>query len=99
MNGIKIEWVVWGVGAGVALLALNAFLSGRLLSSTAGAVARAPVDIFIGGTEGLTGLPDPRKAESISRCQQAKAAGNDWEASFYCPAASTIEGWFDKEWF
>lgn len=99
MIGLKIEWIVWGVGAGVALIALNSFLSGRLLSGSAQAIGRAPVDIFIGGTEGALGLPDPRKAESKTRCQAAIAAGNDWEASFYCPAASTIKGWLDSEWF
>lgn len=99
MSGIKAEWILWGIGAGVGLLAINAFMSGRLLSGTAGAIARAPVDIFIGATEGLIGLPDTRTDKSVALCREAQAAGNDWAASFYCPAATTVKGWFDREWF
>ncbi len=98
-GAIRAEWIVWGLAAGVGLLALNAFLSGRLLTSSAGAVARAPVDVFIGGLDGLLGLPDPRSVESHTKCQKALAAGDDWTASFHCPAADAIAGWFDKEWF
>lgn len=96
---IKPEWILWGVGAGVGLLALNAFMSGRLLSGSAEAIARAPVDVFIGGAEGLLGLPDPRTDANKARCKAALEAGNDWQASFYCPAAEAVKGWFDGEWF
>lgn len=92
---IKPEWVLWGVGAGVGLLAINALLGGRIVSGAAGAVARAPVDAFIGGAEGLFGLPDPRSAESQTRCDAARATGDDWVASFVCPAGSWVRGLFD----
>jgi len=92
---IKPEWVLYGVGAGVALIALNALLGGHLLTKSAGAVARAPVDAFIGGAEGLFGLPDTRTAESMTECDRARAAGEDWAASFACPAVSWFKGLFD----
>lgn len=92
---IKPEWILWGVGAGVGLLALNAMLSGRLLTASAGAVARAPVDAFIGGAEGLFGLPDTRTPQSVSECEAARMAGDDWSASFVCPAMTWARGLFD----
>ena len=95
MPKIKPVWVLWGLGAGAALIALNSLLSGRIASGTAAAVGRLPSDIVIGGAEGLFGLPDPRTAESVSRCDAARAAGDDWSASFYCPASSWIRGLFD----
>lgn len=99
MNGIRLEWVLWGAGIGAGILILNQILSGRLLTQTAAATARAPVDLYIGATEGLLGLPDPRTPENQSKCDAALKAGNDWEASFYCPASKAIGGWFDGEWF
>lgn len=95
MMKIRPEWVLYGVGAGVALIALNALLSGRLLTASAGAVARAPVDAFIGGAEGFLGLPDTRTPESVTECERARAAGDDWVASFVCPAATWFRGLLD----
>ncbi len=92
---IKPEWVLWGVGAGVGLLALNAFLSGRIVSSTAAAVGRLPIDVFMGGADGLLGLPDTRTPDAMSECEKARAMGDDWKASFYCPAATWFKGLFD----
>lgn len=92
---IKPIWILYGVGAGVALLALNNLLSGRIISGTAGAVARLPSDVIIGGAEGLFGLPDTRTAASMTECEKARAAGDDFRASFYCPAKTWIEGLFD----
>lgn len=86
---------MWGIGAGAAMLVLNALLGGRLLSATAGAVARAPGDIFVGGVEGLTGLPDTRTADSQNKCQAAIDAGDDLAASFYCPAGTWWGGVLD----
>lgn len=99
LPAIRSDWVLWGLAAGVGLVALNAVLSGRLLTSSAQAVGRAPVDLFVGGLEGLFGLPDTRTDASKTRCQQALESGNDWEASFSCPAADAVRGWFDGEWF
>lgn len=92
---IRPEWVLWGVGAGVGLLALNALLGGRILTVAAQSVARAPVDVFMGGADGLFGLPDTRTAQSVSACEAARAAGDDWGASFYCPASRWFGGLFD----
>lgn len=90
---IKPEWILYGVGVGVALLALNALIGGRLITSAASTVGRAPADAFYGITEGLLGLPDTRNTKS--ECEAARAAGNDWEASFICPATTWIKGLFD----
>lgn len=95
MMKIKPVWVLYGIGAGAALIAINALLSGRIASGTAAAVGRLPGDIVIGGAEGLLGLPDPRTSENLSLCEAARAAGDDWTASFYCPAASWFGGLFD----
>lgn len=95
LPGIKAEWILWGVGAGVALVALNSVLSGRLATSAGEAAGRLPVDVFTGGMEGLFGLPDTRSADSVNRCQEARAAGDDWAASFYCPASDWFRGLFD----
>lgn len=95
MIKIRPEWVMWGIGAGVGLLALNALLSGRIVSGAAGAVARAPVDAFIGGAEGLFGFPDTRTPESVGKCAAAGAVGDDWGASFVCPALTWVRGLFD----
>lgn len=97
MIKIKPEWVMWGVGAGVGLLALNALLSGRLVAGAAGAVARAPVDAFIGGAEGFLGLPDTRTEQSVSACAVAQVNGDDWRASFVCPAVAWFKGLFDDK--
>lgn len=80
------RWILYGVGAGVALLALNALVSGRLVAGAASALGRLPVDAFMGGAEGLLGLPDTRTAAAQSKCATAKASGDCWEASLQCPA-------------
>lgn len=92
---IKPIWIIYGVGAGVALLAINAIIGGRLITSAATAVTRAPEDLFYGSADGLFGLPDTRTADSRDKCAAARAAGNDWEASFVCPASSWLRGLFD----
>ncbi|MDZ7593221.1 MAG: hypothetical protein U0932_01090 [Thiobacillus sp.] len=92
---INPTWVLWGIGAGAALLVLNSLLGGRILSAAAGAAARAPGDIFMGGVEGMTGLPDTRTADSKNKCRAALEAGDDWAASFYCPAGTWWGGLFD----
>lgn len=98
MPAVRVEWIIWGVSVGAAVLVLNQLMSGRLLSSASEAAARAPVDMFYGATRGALGVPDTRTDESKAKCEAAIAAGNDWEASFYCPAAKAVGGWFDKEW-
>lgn len=97
LPAIKPVWVLYGVGAGVALLAVNAIMRGQLVTAAASTIARAPVDAFYGGAEGLFGLPDTRTADSQTACEQARADGSDWEASFVCPAASWFKGLFDGQ--
>lgn len=87
---IKPAWILYGAAGVVALLAVNAMLGGRLLASLAGSVAEVPVDLFVGAAEGLTGLPDTRTAESVSKCEAAMRAGDCWEASFVCPAGDYL---------
>lgn len=99
MSAIKPEWIVWGLGAGVAVIVINSLVNGSLLTKTASTVGRVPIDVFIGGAEGLLGLPDTRTRENQAKCAAARAAGRDWEASFVCPAATWFKGLFDWELF
>lgn len=92
---IEPKWVMWGGAAGLALLVLNRVTGGKLVTATASTIARAPVDAFYGATEGFLGLPDTRTASNVSKCDAARAAGDDWAASFYCPAATWFKGLFD----
>lgn len=97
--GIKPIWIVYGVAAGLGVFLLNRALDGRLISgavtSVAGAVAQVPVDVVFGVTDALIGLPDTRTAQTQTACEKAKAEGNDWEASFVCPASDWFGGLFD----
>lgn len=95
LKTIKPEWIFWGIGIAAGVLVVNRLLDGRLLTGAVSTVARAPVDAFYGASEGLLGLPDTRTAESRTLCEQAQAAGDDWKASFYCPAATWLGGLFD----
>lgn len=95
LPAIKSEWLFWGVGAGVVLLVLNSVMNGRIVSQTAAAVGRLPSDLIYGGAEGLFGIPDTRKGETQSKCAAALASGDDWGASFNCPALPWGRGLFD----
>lgn len=86
---------MWGIGGAVALLLLNKFLSGQVVAGAAGALAQVPGDVVRGTISGITGLPDPATAASQSACDAALAAGDDWKASFYCPASRWAKGLFD----
>lgn len=86
---------MWGVGAGLCLLVLNQVLSGKLATNAAKSVARLPVDAFYGAADGFLGVPDTRTADSVSKCEAARLAGDDFKASFYCPAATWVKGLFD----
>lgn len=59
------------------------------------AIGGAVVDLADGvvtgtvkGVGGVLGIPDT----DATKCAAAKAAGNTWEASFYCPAGEFL-GW------
>lgn len=95
MKAIKPEWLLWGVGLGVALLIVNRITGGAIVTGAASTITRAPADMVIGAADGLFGLPDTRTADSVSKCDAARAAGDDWAASFYCPAADFLRGLVD----
>lgn len=87
---INPQWVLYGVAAGVGLIVLNQLMRGRVVASAASSVAQLPIDLFLGGAEGLFGLPDPRTDASKSKCAAALAVGDCWSASFACPAADYL---------
>lgn len=93
---IRTEWVLYGVGLAVGALVLNQLLSGRLVSNTAAAVARLPVDVFYGGAQGVLGLPDTRTDAARADCAAAQASGDCWAASFACPAVDYLRCLRDK---
>lgn len=95
LGGVRAEWVLWGAGAVAVLLVLNRITSGAIVTGAASTVARAPVDTVFGAADGLLGLPDTRTAASVSKCDAARAAGDDWAASFYCPASEWFKGLLD----
>lgn len=95
MNAIKPQWILWGLAAGVALIVLNRLASGQLAAQAAQSVTRLPFDFFRGATEGIIGLPDPAAPAAQTECDKALAAGDDWKASFYCPASRWAKGLFD----
>lgn len=92
---LRPEWIVWGVGAGVVLVVLNRIASGRLAAEAAQSVTRVPFDVFRGTAEGIFGLPDPAAPAARTECEKALESGDDWRASFYCPATSWAKGLFD----
>lgn len=94
---IKPEWIFYGLAIGAALI----FLPGALRR-----IGGAPGEVIGGALDSAgslfmenTPLPNTRTPENIERCKAALAAGNDLEASFYCPAGTWIGGLFDGEWF
>lgn len=88
LAGVRPEWLLLGVGVGVALLLWNRASKGGIVAPVAEAVGQIPLDVFYGGVDGLTGgaLPDPRKDSTKAACEDAKARGDCWEVSFVCPA-------------
>lgn len=81
------------------------FLAWWLMRGTAGIAedaSRAAVGVATGAATGAVigvgdavGLPDTRTKASQDKCKQAMADGNDWAASFYCPASTWVGGLFD----
>lgn len=97
MFGIRQDLLMYGIGAAVALLVVNRLLDGSLVTKAASSIASLPVDVFVGGIDGITGgaIPDTRTREAKTACQAARDSGDDWEASFQCPAADWFRGLFD----
>lgn len=91
MFGVRHDLLIYGVGAAVALLIVNRMLSGRIVSGAVETVAALPSDLVIGASAGLFNAPDTRTPAAQSACQQAKEAGDCWEASFQCPALSYLD--------
>lgn len=94
---IKPEWVLWGVAAGAALLWMRGL--NRTVADTSETIFSLPGSAVQGTLSGLLGIPRTDTPEAQDKCAAALAAGDDWTASFNCPAAKAIGGWFDAEWF
>lgn len=88
-------WVSWaGIGAGVAVLGYwlarraagdtrpMATVIGEGLGTAAANVVSGAATGVVTGAGAAVGIP----ATDASRCEAAKAAGDTWEASKYCPA-------------
>lgn len=93
LNSIKPEWILYGVALGVGVLWLRGF--NRSVADTAETVTALPFSLFQGAAAGVVGVPRTDTPEAQSRCQAALNAGDDWEASFYCPASTWLGGLFD----
>lgn len=88
-------WVSWaGIGAGVAVLGYwmvrraagdtrpMAQMIGEGIGSAAANVVSGAATGVVTGAGAAVGIP----ATDPNRCAQAKAAGDTWAASMYCPA-------------
>lgn len=95
MFGVRSDLLMFGVGAAVALLIINRMMGGTIVAGAAATVASAPVDLVIGASDGLFGIPDTRTPEAKTACELARESGDDWGASFQCPAATWFRGLFD----
>lgn len=95
MLAFRPTLLMYGIGAAVALLILNRMMSGTIVSGAVATVAALPVDMVIGASDGLLGVPDTRTPEAQTACQLARESGDDWSASFQCPAATWFRGLFD----
>lgn len=101
MQGIKTEWILWGVGIGAVLVLLPGLLNqaGKNIGGSVPAVADGALDGLANLVQNHSPVPDTRTATSRDRCREALAAGDDLKASFFCPAADWLGGLFDGEWF
>lgn len=90
---IKPEWILWGVAIGAGFVWMRGL--NRTVADVSETVAGVPGSLFQGASSGLLGIPRTDTPEAVSRCQQALAEGNDWEASFYCPASKWWGGVWD----
>lgn len=86
------------IGAGVVLALGAVYVYTRGAGAVAQDVTRGAVNVAGGvvtgaihGASDLVGVPVPER----SKCDQAKAAGNSWEASLYCPAGEFVGYLFD----
>jgi len=89
MNNIKPIYLISGA---VAIGAVFIYFKG--IKGVASGVAQGAVDavggVAQGGVYGISdiiGLPNP----SQTKCEQAKAKGNTWDASFYCSAGDFLK--------
>lgn len=89
------KWALYGAGIGVALIVINRMTNGGLISGAAAAVAQVPFDLTQGVLNGTLGVPITTTQESKTQCQRALETGDDWGASFYCPAGTWFKGLFD----
>lgn len=95
MNAQKLA-----VTAGVfALVGIAIYIYWRGAGGVAKDATKAAVNVAAGAVEGTTkgvaeaiGIPDT----DMAKCQQALAAGDYWDASFYCPVGTLVSGVFGK---
>lgn len=86
------EKALMGAGAGLLIALMWASFKGSRNAGAAfgGAVvdmADGVVSGVVVGAGSLVGIPET----SLTQCEQDKAAGRTWDASFSCPAGSFIK--------
>ncbi len=77
---------------GVYLLSRNAGAVAQGVASTAVESAGGLVTGAVIGAGSVVGVPQT----DAQKCADAKAAGNSWDASFYCPASEFIAWEWNK---
>lgn len=87
MNFKKEQLIIGAIAIGAAVIYLRG-VRGFAGDLTRGAISAASgaAEGAIHGASDLIGLPVPE----VDKCQQAKAEGNKWDASFYCPATDFL---------
>lgn len=94
--GLKIDQsTLLLIGAGL-LAGAVVFVMTRGVKGVASDLVTGAADAGAGVVMGIgevVGVP----ATNQSRCEAAKAAGDTWEASKYCPAMDFVSYWWNKE--
>lgn len=90
-NIIDDKLLMYGVVFGVVAIYVLPRLAIKTLVDSANDVVDSSADFVLRNSP----LPDTRTVENKTICQQALDAGDDWKASFYCPAATWFGGLWD----
>jgi hypothetical protein len=82
------------IGAGVAVLAAVAYVASKGAGNVGAQLGSAAVDMVdgaIAGTVETIGEKVGVPKTNMTKCEQAKAEGRTWDASFDCPASDFIK--------